>query len=77
MTHLTEEGVRKDVQDRTPDAVDDVDTIESYGLFTAADFEKTIKVDVETLRNAKVLGGMDIRGLALDTESGLVRDLEV
>ena len=77
MTHLTEDGIRKDAKARTPDAADDVDATESYGCFTAADFEKTIKIDVETLRNSKVLAGMDIRGLALDTESGLVRDLEV
>ena len=77
MTHLTEDGIRKDAKERTPDAGDDVDAIESYGTFTAADFEKTIKIDVETLRDAKVLAGMDIRGLAFDTDSGIVRDLEV
>lgn len=77
MTYLTEDGIRQDAKARTPDAADEIDTTESYGCFTEADFEKTIKMDVETLRNSKVLAGMDIRGLALDTETGLVRDLEV
>lgn len=77
MTHLTEDGIRSDVKARTPDAAETVDATESYGCFDAADFEKTIKIDVETLRDSKVLAGMDIRGLALDTETGLVRELEV
>ena len=74
MTHLTEDHIRQDVKNRTPDAALD---IEPYGFWTPAEFEANIKIDVEILRNAKVLAGMDIRGLALDTESGLVRDLEV
>lgn len=77
MTHLTEDGIRKDAKARTPDAAETVDATGSYGCFDAADFEKTIKIDVETLRDSKVLAGMDIRGLALDTETGLVRELEV
>ena len=77
MTHLTEDGIRKDAKARTPDAAETVDATESYGCFDAADFEKIIKIDVETLRGSKVLAGMDIRGLALDTETGLVRELEV
>lgn len=47
-----------------------------FGTFSAADFEKMIKVDVEVLREAKVLAGVEIRGLALDTETGVVKELE-
>ena len=77
MTHLTESGIRADAKARTPDASSDIDATEWYGAIDPADFDGAIKEDVETLRNSKVLAGMDIRGLALDTESGVVRDLEV
>lgn len=76
MTHLTDEGIRQDAKARTPDAAAEIDAIESYGCFDAADFEKTILDDVRTLRQAKVLAGMDIRGLALDTYTGIVTELK-
>ena len=56
---------------------EEIDAVETYGCFAAADFEKTIKIDVEALKRSKVLAGVDIRGLALDTETGLVRELEI
>ena len=77
MTHLTEDGIRQDAKTRTPEAVEEIDATKVYGCFSAADFEKTIKTDVETLRSSKVLAGVEIRGLALDTETGLVRELQV
>ena len=77
MSHLTEDGIRKDIEARTPDATEAIERTEPFGFWTTAEFEQSIKVDVERLRGAKVLAGMDIRGLAFDTESGLVRDLEV
>ena len=76
-THLTDDGVRKDAKARTPDAAEEVDATESYGCYAAANFDETIRIDVEKLRSAKVLAGVDIRGLALDTETGLVRELKV
>ena len=75
MSHLTEDGIRQDAKTRTPDAAAEVDATESYGSFDAADFEKTIQADVLTLRNAEVLAGVDIRGLAFDTVTGLVKEL--
>lgn len=61
---------------RTPDAVGEIpDT--PFGCLAAADFEKAIKVDVEALRKSKILAGVEIRGMALDTETGLVRDLQI
>ena len=77
MSHLTESGIRADAKARTPDAAEIIDATESYGCFSPAEFEATIKLDVETLRGSKVLAGMDIRGLSLDTESGVVRELEI
>lgn len=77
MTHLNDEGIRKDAKTRTPDAAGEVDATESYGCFEAADFEETIRIDVKALRSAEVLKGVQVRGLALDTETGLVRELEI
>lgn len=77
VTHLTDDQIRKEAKARTPDAAEEIDATESYGCIDAADFDKTIKVDVETLRSSKVLAEVEIRGLALDTETGLVRELEI
>ncbi|KAL9067462.1 MAG: hypothetical protein Q9161_006894 [Pseudevernia consocians] len=76
-THLTDDGIREDARTRTPDAAEEIDATESYGCYTAADFEKTLMIDVDALRHSKLLAGIEIRGLALDTETGLVRELEV
>ena len=76
VTHLTENGIREDVRKRTPDAVDEIlDT--PFGFLAAADFEKAIRVDIEALRKSKILAGMKIRGMALDTETGLVSELQI
>ena len=77
VTHLTDDQIRSEAKARTPDAAGEIDATESYGCIDVADFEKAIKVDVEVLRGSKVLAGVEIRGLALDTETGLVRELKV
>ena len=38
MTHLTEDGIRKDAKTKTPEAVEEIDATKSYGLFEAAYF---------------------------------------
>jgi len=77
MTHLTEDGIRADAKERTPDAASEIDAVDTYGCFIAADLEKTIRDDVETLKRSKVLAGVEILGLKLDTESGIVTEVEV
>ena len=76
-THVTDDEVREEAKARTPDAAETVDATESYGAFAAADFDETIKIDVKTLRASKVLAGIDVRGFALETETGVVRELQV
>ena len=75
ITHLTEEEIRQDAKARTPDAAAEIDAVESYGTIDAADFEKTILEDVRTLKKAKVLAGVDVRGFALDTFTGVLTEL--
>lgn len=73
---MTEDGIRNDVKTRTPDAVGEIPET-PFGCLKTEDFEKAIRVDVEKLRKSKVLAGMEIRGLALETETGVVRELEI
>ncbi|KAM0805163.1 hypothetical protein BDR22DRAFT_959693 [Usnea florida] len=67
----------KDAKMGTPEALEEIDATEVYGCFSAADFEKTVRIDIETLRSSKVLAGLEIRGLALETETGFVRELHI
>lgn len=76
MTHLTDEGIRQEAKSRTPDATKEINATKSYGCFDESDFEKAIRDDVTTLRQSKVLAGVDIRGLAMDTVTGVVTELK-
>lgn len=69
MTHLTDEGILEDIRKRTPDAAATAEGID-FGCFTADDFEETIRKDVQTLKAEKLLEGVEILGLAFDTETG-------
>ena len=75
VTHLTEEEVRQGAKGRTPDAAAEIDAVESYGMIDKADFEKAILEDVKTLKQAKVLAGVEVKGFALDTFKGLITEL--
>ena len=74
MTHLTDEEIKSDVKKRVPEEAEQVEGIE-FGCFTAEDFEKTILEDVETLRTDKLLRGVEVRGFALSTETGVLKEL--
>ena len=74
MTHLTDEEIKSDVKKRVPEEAERVEGIE-FGSFTAEDFEKTILEDVETLRTDKLLRGVEVRGFALSTETGVLKEL--
>ena len=77
MTHMTDDDIRNEAKERTPDATKDIDAVESYGCFTAEAFEETIKEDVKTLRAAKALKGIEIRGFAFKLDDGLVKEVDV
>ena len=76
MTQVTDEQVRREAIERTPAAAAEVEG-QRYGCFPAEELEKTVKDDVTKLRDAKVLEGVDIRGFILETETGIVRELDV
>jgi hypothetical protein len=69
MTHLNEEGIRSDVKKRTPAEAARGDAID-FGTFSADEFEDVIRKDVQTLKDEKLLQGMDILGFAFITETG-------
>ena len=72
---MTDDEVRQIAKATTPDAAAEIDAVESYGTIDAADFEKTILEDVRTLKQAKVLAGVEVKGFALDTFTGSVTEL--
>ena len=76
MTHMTEEEIRAETIERTPDAKGEVEKVESYGCFPAEEFEETIKKDVRFLQEQKVLGGLVVKGLAFELDDGVVRVVE-
>ena len=76
MTHLTQEQIVGEAKKRTPAAADFVEG-RDFGCFTAEDFEETVRKDVRKLRAAKVLEGLNVLGLVMDTSTGVVRELDV
>ena len=75
MTHVSPEEAIEEAKKRNPDAAEEAERMD-WGTFTAEDFEETIRKDVKTLRNSKLLAGMDILGFKLITETGVVEPVE-
>lgn len=69
MTHLTDQGIKEDVNKRTPAEAGRADAID-FGCFTPDEFEETIREDVRRLKAEKLLEGMDILGFKFITETG-------
>jgi carbonic anhydrase len=68
-THLTEEGIKHDIAQRTPAEAARGDVIQ-FLTFREDEYEETIKKDVQTLKEEKMLGGMNILGFSFITETG-------
>ncbi|KAL6716508.1 hypothetical protein ACLMJK_006075 [Lecanora helva] len=76
MTHLTDDGVRAEAKERTLDAAVEIDAM-TFGCALSDAFEALITEDVRRLRAEKVLKGVEIRGMALHTFTGVVREVVV
>ena len=76
MTHTTDAILRAEAKSRTPDAASDADAL-TFGCIPAEAFEATIAEDVRTLRGEKLLKGVEVRGMALDTFTGKIWEIEV
>ena len=80
---MTEAGIAAEAKERTPSvaAVHEIEAIEKtdlgFGCLTEDEFEQKIKDDVLALRKVKALEGVDILGMSLDVDSGLVSHMHV
>ena len=74
MTHLTNDGIKEDVKRRNHEHAERADSI-NFGCFSADDFEKTILEDVDYLKAEPLLEGVEIRGFAFITETGVLKEL--
>lgn len=68
-THLTEEGIKHDIAQRTPAEAARGDAIQ-FLTFREDEYEETIKKDVQVLKEEKMLEGMNILGFSFITETG-------
>ncbi|KAF2030695.1 carbonic anhydrase [Setomelanomma holmii] len=69
MTHVTEDEIKGSVKKRTPTEAARAEGID-YGTFGKDEFEEIIRKDVQTFKDEKLLGGMDVLGFAFITETG-------
>lgn len=51
--------------------------MDPFGTYAASAFVEALREDVRLLREAKVLAGIEVRGLVLDTKTGVVSELEM
>lgn len=76
MSYMGEDALRAEVKARSPEAGSEIDAVESFGCFDKVDLEKSVRDDVETLRQAKALAGMEFRGFKFTTETGVVTEID-
>lgn len=76
IVNTTDDIIRSEAKERTPDAVSDIDAL-TWGCIPEEEFEAAIVDDVRKLKAEKVLGGVEVRGMALDTFTNEVREIEV
>lgn len=76
MTVMTDHQIAEDAKARTPAAAEWIEG-RDFGCFTTEEYEEVIKKDVLKLRDAKVLKGMNVWGMTLDTPTGVVKELDI
>lgn len=76
VTHVTPEEIIETVAaEGDADAKRAAEGID-YKLFSADEFEESIREDVRTLKSARSLAGLNIFGFKLDTFSGKIEPVE-
>ena len=76
ITHITEDEIRDFAKSKNPDAAADVEKMD-FGLWKKEHFEQSIKEDVLKLRAEKSLDGLEVYGFALETQTGVVREISI
>ena len=74
--NTTDSIIRSEAKLRNPAVASEVDSM-VFGCVAEDAFEATIAADVQSLRAEKVLEGVVVRGMALDTFTGEVREIVV
>lgn len=76
MTHITEDEIQDFAKAKNPDAAADVEKMD-FGLWKNEHFEQSIKEDVLKLRAEKSLDGLEVYGFALETQTGVVKEINI
>jgi len=74
-THITDEEVREEGKKRTPGAGGEIEEME-FRCGPAGRFEEMIREDVGILMGTGGLEGVLVRGMKLDTVTGVVTELD-
>ena len=76
MTHVSDEELRAGLKKRDPEHAHEIDAT-SFGEIAGADFERSLKEDVETVKASKWFGeGLIVKGLLFDlVDDGGVREV--
>jgi carbonic anhydrase len=74
--HITEDEIRDFAKSKNSDAIEDVEKM-NFGLWKEEHFEQSIKEDVLKLRAEKSRDGLEIYGFALETQTGIVREISI
>lgn len=83
MTHVTDTEVINGANHRTPSekATGEIESVVNtklgIGAYKPDQHEQCIRDDVLTLRGFAALEGTDILGMSLDTETGLINEIDV
>lgn len=75
MTHITPRGIVDKIAKSGSAAEVAAEEID-YELFSAEEFEQSIKDDVRVLKQAPTLKGMNVYGFKLDTFTGKIEAVE-
>lgn len=74
MIHLSDEGVKSDIKNRTPTQATLADAIE-FLTFSHEDVEDVVRRDVQVLKDEEMLDGLNILGFVFDTETGELKQV--
>jgi len=76
VTHVTEDEILEFAKAKNPDAGADVEKMD-FGLWKEEHLEQSIREDVLKLRAEKSLDGLEVHGFALETQTGVVREVSI
>jgi carbonic anhydrase len=73
---VTEAEIHEFSKSKNPDAAAAVKEID-FRLWEEENLDETVKEDVRKLREEKTLSGLEVCGYVLETQKGLLRQVEI